>query len=278
MAIVKVFSALLASLLSRLAVDELNSWNPVIVKRLKDIAVQKLPPSQRERFAEEWSSDLLEIPGSISRLIYSLGLLRAARSINLQFAQTELSLMSRTVKRTFDITIASTSIVLMMPAVLLICLAVKLSSPGPIFVKEPRIGRRGHTFLLRRFRTTLLEKYPHSANDVSITPGENATYIGSWLQKLSLDLLPNFFNVLNGDMSLVGPRPRHFLEAMQDEGENSRRYEVLPGIIGPWDVSLRTVQDGSRREIENEYAKRMSLGSDIAILLKAFRESFRKPF
>jgi lipopolysaccharide/colanic/teichoic acid biosynthesis glycosyltransferase len=278
MAIGRLFSSLLASLLSRFAADELNSWTPVIVKRLKDIAVQKLPPSQRERFAEEWSSDLLEIPGSISRLIYSLGLLRAARTINLQFAQAEQSLISCIVKRTFDITIASTSIVLMMPAVLLICLAVKLSSPGPIFVKEPRIGRGGHKFLLRRFRTTLLEKDPHSRNDVSITAGENATSIGSWLLKLSLDLLPIFSVFLSGDMSLVGPRPRYVLEAMQDEGENNRRDKVLPGIIGPWDVSLRTVQDGSQREIENEYAKRMSLGNDIAILFKAFRESFRKPF
>jgi lipopolysaccharide/colanic/teichoic acid biosynthesis glycosyltransferase len=276
MAIVKLITTFFASLLSRLVAEELNSWSPVIVKRLKDMAIEKLPLSQRERYEEEWSCDLLEIPGNISRIIYSLGLLKAARTIDLQFAQKEQSFLGLLTKRTFDITVASMSLSLGLPVFLLICLAVKLDSRGPIFEKQARIGRKGRKFLLRRFRTTLWEREPYQIGKAPTSC--EITRIGVWLRKWSFDELPQFINVISGDMSLVGPRPRYVFEAKQDEGAINRRDDVLPGLIGPWDVSHKILQDGSRRELEDEYAKRISLRHDFAILFRAVKLNFRKPY
>jgi lipopolysaccharide/colanic/teichoic acid biosynthesis glycosyltransferase len=136
-------------------------------------------------------------------------------------------------KRLFDLVVAATALVVLAPVFLCAAVGIRLSSPGPIFYRARRVGRDGHPFTMYKFRTMCVNQGPQSS---PITAPNDARIFrfGSWLRRLKIDELPQFYNVLRGDMSVVGPRPEdpsiveeHYTPAY------SETLRVLPGLTSP---------------------------------------------
>ena len=182
-------------------------------------------------------------------------------------------------KRMLDITVSSIALLALSPIMLAIAIAVRFDSEGSIFYRAHRIGRKGRTFACYKFRTMvkdadkLKEKLAHMNERDSvlfkITNDPRITRVGRILRKYSLDELPQFYNVLRGDMSLVGPRPPIAREVEQYDIEHLRRLNVLPGITGLWQVEAR--QDpsfDSYISLDTAYVENWSLWLDMKILAR----------
>jgi lipopolysaccharide/colanic/teichoic acid biosynthesis glycosyltransferase len=166
-------------------------------------------------------------------------------------------------------------------AVLTLCaLAIKADSPGPVFFFQLRTGRGGRRFRMFKLRTMradaekLKEQYAHlnllTYPDFKIAHDPRITRIGGFLRKTSLDELPQIFNVLKGDMSLVGPRPTSF-SADTYRLWHTARLEVKPGITGLWQVSGRNELDfDDRLRLDIAYIRKRSFALDCHILLRTF--------
>ncbi len=160
-----------------------------------------------------------------------------------------LGSMSRATKRAIDLTVSLGAVVIALPLWVAIAVAVKLTSPGPVFFRQLRSGRRGRPFEIYKFRTMRIgadeEKAAlWSANEVDgplfkIKEDPRVTRIGRFLRATSLDEFPQLFNVIKGDMSLVGPRPFVVPESSRIDGWAARRFDVRPGMTGLWQVSGR---------------------------------------
>ncbi len=135
------------------------------------------------------------------------------------------------VKRIFDILSSFIGIVLFLPIFILIALAIKIGSDGPVLFKQKRVGRYAKTFFMVKFRTMVVQQ--DSASTVSVKGDKRITKVGAFLRKTKLDELPELWNVLIGQMSLVGPRPDvpGFADVL--EGEDRKILELRPGITGP---------------------------------------------
>jgi hypothetical protein len=188
----------------RLMADEVKAWSGWLQKKLRCGAVAKLPAESRERYDEEWQSGVEEIPGEIFKLFYSVGLLWAAFGIrNAALTSMRSQRTSFTsLKRSLDFVFAGMILILIAPTFLVIMVAIKLESPGPIFYRTERIGKKSRIFRCFKFRTMTLETRAPMIDSLEarITP------IGRFLRKYSLDELPQIINVLKGEMSLVGRR------------------------------------------------------------------------
>lgn len=189
----------------------------------------------------------------------------------------------RVVKRLFDIVASLFLIVASAPIMLAVAIGVKLTSPGPVFYRQERIGRHGHPFGMLKFRSmvvgandqlaTLLDEQGSAAeplfkirNDPRITP------LGRFLRRYSLDELPQFFNVLLGSMSLIGPRPQVAAEVALYDEDAKRRLFMKPGITGLWQVSGRsklTWNDAIRLDLY--YVENWSITADLLILWRTIR-------
>ncbi|MCI0729212.1 MAG: sugar transferase [Chloroflexi bacterium] len=161
---------------------------------------------------------------------------------------------------------------------LMIAVLIWLDDPGPVFFRQMRTGKGGRRFAMYKFRTMvtnaeeLKAKYAHLNEltwpDFKITDDPRVTRIGRFLRKTSLDELPQFLNVLKGEMSFVGPRPTSFDVTTYDLW-HTERLEVLPGITGLWQVSGRGDIDFDQRlALDVEYIERQSLWFDIQILAR----------
>lgn len=190
-------------------------------------------------------------------------------------------------KRAFDLVAASLLILILAPVFIAIAILVKATSPGPVFYVQERIGLRGATFNMYKFRSMstdadsklaeLLEAQGTEGKPLfKVTNDPRITSVGRTLRKLSLDELPQLINVIQGSMSLVGPRPQRAGEvALYDDAAHRRLY-VSPGMSGLWQVSGRS--DLSWEEsirLDLYYVENWSLTADIVILLKTFRAVFR---
>ena len=184
----------------------------------------------------------------------------------------------RIVKRILDVVLCLCLMPVVLPLMGLIALAVWFDDPGPILFKQNRTGRGGRRFRMYKFRTMLKnaeqlkERYAHLNElcwpDFKITNDPRVTRIGRILRKTSLDELPQIFNVLNGTMSLVGPRPTSF-DVSTYELWHTERLEVLPGITGLWQISGRSDIDfDDRLQLDVEYIERQSFALDLYILWK----------
>ena len=182
-------------------------------------------------------------------------------------------------KRVLDITISSIALLVATPAMLATAIAVRLDSKGSIFYKAQRIGRKGRTFACYKFRTMVKDADKRKAelehmNErdgvlFKIANDPRITRVGAWLRKYSLDELPQFYNVLKGDMSLVGPRPPVASEVEQYDLAHLRRLNVLPGITGLWQVEAR--QDpsfDSYISLDTAYVENWSFWLDLKILAR----------
>ncbi|SEF98128.1 exopolysaccharide biosynthesis polyprenyl glycosylphosphotransferase [Bryocella elongata] len=192
------------------------------------------------------------------------------------------------VKNIFDRILASLGLLILAPVLLLIALAVKLTSNGPVFFIQQRYGLGKRMFGMIKFRSMVVDAEARQAalehlneNDgptFKIKQDPRVTKVGSFLRKTSLDELPQLFNVVKGEMSLVGPRPlperdvRRFSEAWL-----MRRFSVKPGITGLWQVSGRSLSDFDNLiKLDLRYIDRWSLLLDIKILLRTFSAVVRR--
>ena len=163
---------------------------------------------------------------------------------------------------------------------LVACLAVKLTSPGPAVFSQARVGRDGELFAMHKLRTMVVDAEDQlaSVEHLSTTTGPlfkieddpRITPLGKWLRKLSIDELPQLFNVLKGEMSLVGPRPALPREVENWDKELHNRLRVQPGITGMWQVKGRSEgdHDSMYAQLDLYYVDNWSLVADLVIVAR----------
>jgi len=190
------------------------------------------------------------------------------------------SRMARGAKRAIDIVGSAAGLVTLAPVFAATALAVKVTSHGPIFYVQDRCGLGGRLFRIYKFRTMVVDAEELKANlehlnemqgpVFKIARDPRMTRIGGLLRKLSIDELPQLWNVLKGDMSLVGPRPPTPDEVEQYSSTQSQRLSVVPGLTGLWQVSGRNdIIDFDRWiDLDLEYARTWSIWFDLRILAK----------
>ena len=192
-------------------------------------------------------------------------------------------------KRLLDITLGLLLLILLLPVLVVVALLVKIDSPGPVLFRQPRLGLNDRPFTVLKFRSMYTAETDLMATMQTSRRDRRVTRIGKWLRKLSLDELPQLFNVLSGDMSLVGPRPhaphtRAGGQLLKDAmAEYVIRHQVRPGITGWAQVNgargeLVTMDDLRRRvTYDLEYIQKWSLWFDIRIIsLTVMKEVFSK--
>lgn len=184
------------------------------------------------------------------------------------------------VKRAGDFAAALVGLVVLSPVFVAVALAVKLTSRGPVFFAQTRVGRYGRHFRFYKFRSMHVDAEARkaallarneSADGVifKMKDDPRVTRVGRFLRRSSLDELPQLFNVLLGDMSLVGPRPPVPTEVRAYTLEDRKRLNAIPGITGPWQVSGRSDIPFHRQvQLDKDYIRSHSLWNDVKILLK----------
>jgi undecaprenyl-phosphate galactose phosphotransferase len=194
---------------------------------------------------------------------------------------------NRFIKRTFDMAVSILFMPVLIPLICMLGLLIKLDSPGPVFYRHTRVGRGGRLFDIYKFRSMYrdskerLEKILRTDTDArqewescfKLKNDPRFTRIGVFLRKTSLDELPQIFNVLKGEMSLVGPRPVIGEEITQYYKERADYYHlVLPGITGLWQVSGRSDVDYDNRvRLDMWYVLNWSVWLDILMLFKTVK-------
>jgi lipopolysaccharide/colanic/teichoic acid biosynthesis glycosyltransferase len=184
----------------------------------------------------------------------------------------------RIAKRVLDIILTLLFLPLLLVVMGLVAIAVYLDNPGPVLFNQLRTGKGGKRFKMYKFRTMvtnaeeLKEKLAHlnelTPPDFKITDDPRVTRVGRILRKTSLDELPQVFNVLKGEMSLVGPRPTSFAGNTYSFWQ-TERLEILPGITGLWQVSGRSDVDfDDRARLDIQYIEQQSIWLDLNILFR----------
>lgn len=263
-------AAALSDLLSTTVVDEvifdLNSFDMV---RLTDLLL------------------VCERLGVIAHVTFDLGGMKITRTPPpdlhglplLTFATIPHDERLLLVKRVFDIAVSAALLVLLSPVLALVALAVKLSSPGPLLFRQVRAGEHGRRFTIYKFRSMVanaesLQPALVGANEMTgpvfkIRADPRLTRIGRVLRRTSLDELPQLWNVLKGEMSIVGPRPAVPSEVARYESWQRRRLSMKPGLTCLWQVSGRSSIAFDRwMRLDLEYIETWSLGLDLRILIR----------
>lgn len=175
------------------------------------------------------------------------------------------------IKRAFDIVVSLILIVLLtvIPVFIVVALLVKFTSKGPVLFLQERSGKDGKTFNIFKFRSMRIMEDSLDAEGNQLTPAQRITPVGRILRKTSLDELPQLFNVLNGTMSIVGPRPTLPYQVENYTAEQRRRLEMRPGITGLAQVNGRNDLTWTQKiEYDLQYVDNFSLWMDIKILFK----------
>jgi exopolysaccharide biosynthesis polyprenyl glycosylphosphotransferase len=189
-------------------------------------------------------------------------------------------------KRVLDLAVGSLALVLLSPVFLAVAIAIRLQTDGSVLYCSERVGARGRGFTCYKFRTMVRDADSRRgdlthlnersgvlfkiSNDPRVTP------LGAWLRKYSLDELPQLFNVLRGEMSLVGPRPSLRCEVAQYQTAHFRRLDVLPGMTGLWQVEARSDPSfDSYVALDSKYVNEWSLWLDLKLLLRTVYIVFR---
>jgi len=187
--------------------------------------------------------------------------------------------ISLVMKRVLDVVFSAAVVILLSPVLLAIAIAVRMDSRGPIFYRAKRLGKKGRVFRCIKFRTMVSDAEKRRADILhmneregilfKVTNDPRVTKVGRLLRKYSLDELPQFFNVLLGDMSVVGPRPPIASEVREYKLSHLRRLDVMPGITGLWQVQGR--QDpsfDSYISLDVTYIENWSIWLDVVIILR----------
>jgi exopolysaccharide biosynthesis polyprenyl glycosylphosphotransferase len=193
---------------------------------------------------------------------------------------------SRMLKRGFDVVAAGIGLLAVAPMMLVIAVAIRRDSPGPVFFRQPRVGRDGRHFRIYKYRSMvadaddlkdrLRERNEAGAGLFKISHDPRVTRVGAFLRRTSLDELPQLFNVLRGEMSLVGPRPLVIDEDAMVVGLDRSRLHLTPGMTGPWQVLGTRVPMKEMVAIDYLYVSNWSLWMDLKVLLRTVRHVLRR--
>ncbi|MHC4759015.1 MAG: sugar transferase [Planctomycetota bacterium] len=179
-------------------------------------------------------------------------------------------------KRFFDILISLAAIVIFSPVFLIVILILKITSSGSAIFKQERAGKNGTPFIFYKFRTMKVDvdsfgPSPKSGDDPRLTK------IGKFLREYSLDELPQLFNVIIGDMSIVGPRPLYIAQIQEWDERQKKRLLAKPGLTGLAQISGRgEITREEKLELDVKYIENRSLGLDLKIIFKTFGQIFKR--
>ncbi|HLZ91911.1 MAG TPA: sugar transferase [Candidatus Acidoferrum sp.] len=197
----------------------------------------------------------------------------------MELCRQPIPVLGLAVKRAMDIALASLALILVAPVLALLALLIRLDSPGPVFYVAERVGRKGVKFRCFKLRTMVAgadeqKEELRNANErngpfFKMENDPRVTPLGRWLRKLSLDEIPQLWNVLFGDMSLVGPRPHPVDDYERYDIEHLRRLDVKPGVTGLWQVTARRDPSfDTNMALDLEYIENWSLWLDLKIALR----------
>jgi exopolysaccharide biosynthesis polyprenyl glycosylphosphotransferase len=197
---------------------------------------------------------------------------------------------ARALKRTLDLVVATTSLILLSPLLLACALALRLESPGGVLFRQRRVGRDGQPFEVLKFRSMYVDADVHKTEvaQLNFHGGGNTngmfkiredpriTRVGRILRRFSLDELPQLINILRGEMSLVGPRPLIENEDRQVEGRYRRRLQLTPGLTGSWQVNGRSeIPFEDMVSLDYLYVTNWSIWGDMKLILRTFSAVLR---
>ena len=180
-------------------------------------------------------------------------------------------------KRVFDIFLSLLAILVFSPLYIILALLVKLTSKGPIFFKQERIGKNKKHFKILKFRTMRVDTPKDIPTHLLENPEKYITGVGKFLRKTSLDEIPQAFNILVGHMSIVGPRPALYnQDDLVSERDKYHANELKPGLSGWAQCNGRdTLPIPEKAKLDGEYVKRFNVWFDIRIIFKTFFQAFR---
>jgi lipopolysaccharide/colanic/teichoic acid biosynthesis glycosyltransferase len=189
-------------------------------------------------------------------------------------------------KRTLDLAICTVALIVALPVLAICALAIRVETPGPVLFAQRRTVRSGRRFPMWKFRTMVAnaeELKPSLAHlnvlpppDFKIPNDPRVTRVGRFLRATSLDELPQLFNVLRGDMSLVGPRPTSF-PASSYELWHTQRLDVAPGMTGLWQLEGRNATTFDERlRLDVKYIRHMSLSQDLRLMARTVGAVLRR--
>jgi len=219
------------------------------------------------------------LPRNYSLFGPGIELNRLAELPVLDFRFSDPSRSTQVLKRGIDVAVSASLLILLLPLLLIVAALIKLDSRGPALFKQTRAGRDGQLFTMLKFRTMdegaetrlgeLIDLDSLDQPAFKIRNDPRVTRVGRYLRRLSLDELPQFFNVLRGNMSLVGPRPEEEAVVLLYDERQRARLAVKPGLTGPMQVYGRgNLTFEERLSLERDYLDNLSVAGDIAILMR----------
>lgn len=267
-----IIAGVLTNMISTDVEKRAHGWASSLIM----FAVKRLPPKFRARFEEEWMADLADQPSPLSQVVFAVGLLVAARNISVadrrQTAPYSFGMLDRVKKRLFDLAITTPILVILAPLMVVVAIAIKFETRGPVFFRQDRLGRGARRFKVLKFRSM----YSEVGGDT------RTTRIGRFIRAQSLDELPQLLNVLAGDMSLVGPRPFRLrlkegvpFNRLIDEAK-LKHNPVKPGITGLALISnvrgAKIAEQGQTdpSELIIEYTRGWGIWREIKMLATSF--------
>lgn len=192
------------------------------------------------------------------------------------------------IKRVIDVILASVALILLSPLFAIIAIAIKIDSKGPVFFAHKRIGKNGKIIKLYKFRSMVInaeeliksftpEQMREYKENYKLTNDPRITKVGKFLRKTSLDELPQLINIINGDLSIIGPRPV-VADELEKYGVNKDKYlSVTPGLTGYWAANGRSNTTYEQRmEMELYYIDNLSLKMDIKVFFKTILSVLKK--
>jgi undecaprenyl phosphate N,N'-diacetylbacillosamine 1-phosphate transferase len=186
------------------------------------------------------------------------------------------SSMRKFLKRALDIAVSLPAVVILLPVFAVIIIAIRVSSKGMAIFRQERAGKNGKPFTFYKFRTMKTDADPFGASPKS-GDDPRLTKVGKFLREYSLDELPQLFNVLKGDMSIVGPRPLYVSQMEEWNERQQKRLLVKPGLTGLAQISGRgALTREEKLELDVKYVETASLWTDIKIILATVIQVFRR--
>ncbi len=192
------------------------------------------------------------------------------------------------IKRVIDVILASVALILLSPLFAIIAIAIKIDSKGPVFFAHKRIGKNGKIIKLYKFRSMVInaeeliksftpEQMKEYKENYKLTNDPRITKVGKFLRKTSLDELPQLINIINGDLSIIGPRPV-VADELEKYGVNKDKFlSVTPGLTGYWAANGRSnTTYEQRKEMELYYIDNLSLKMDIKVFFKTILSVVKK--
>jgi len=179
-------------------------------------------------------------------------------------------------KRLFDLLVSLSAIVVLSPVFVVIVIAIKLSSKGPAIFRQQRAGKDGKPFVFYKFRTMKLNADPFGPSPKS-SEDPRLTKVGMLLREYSLDELPQLFNILKGDMSIIGPRPLYVSQMVEWDERQKKRLLVKPGLTGLAQIQGRgELTREEKLELDVKYVETASFLTDIKIILATIAQVFKR--